>query len=65
MREFRARLLGLLADRGMTQIELCRRSGVARSTLGNYAAGRVQPTLRQLRLIREALGCTWEELLGE
>ena len=63
--DFGTRLLALLSSRGMSQIDLCRRAGIARSTVGNYATGKAQPTLTTLRLMREALGCTWEELLGE
>lgn len=61
---FAANLRRVMAERGMTQAELCRRTGIGRATIWNWRNGDAQPTLGALRVLHAALGCTWDELLG-
>lgn len=55
----------LLDERGMTQVMLAARAGIGKTTITNYINGYSGATLHKLRRIKAALGCTWEELLGE
>lgn len=63
--EFAKRLMSLAFERGMTMAELSRASGVHKNTLDGYVNQAHDPTLPKLHAIRDALGCAWEELLGE
>jgi transcriptional regulator with XRE-family HTH domain len=38
---------------------------VTQATISNYTMGINGPTVATLRRIKEAIGCTWEELLDE
>lgn len=48
-----------------TARELAVRSGICVNTINNYLYGSHEPTLRKLRKLRDAFGCTWDELLGD
>lgn len=61
---FTSRLLSLAAKEGMTIRALARVSGVSANTIGNYINGHSAPTLPRLRKLKDALDCTWDELLG-
>lgn len=58
-------ILHLLWRNGWTVRELAVRSGVHANTINNYLRGNNEPTLRRLRRLRDAFGCTWDELLGD
>lgn len=62
-REFGARLAALMRDRGMTIMGLARASGVGYTTVRSYVREGRMPNLYTLVLIRDALGCAWDELL--
>lgn len=51
-------------QRGLTQQQLAKLSGVPRSTLANLEAGGANPTLAVLANLSGALGLSLEELLG-
>jgi transcriptional regulator with XRE-family HTH domain len=51
----------LRAERGLSQIDLCRRSGLSSSRVSRYESGRTEPTLRTAGRILEALGATWTD----
>ena len=55
----------LRTRRGMTQAELAKHLGVERATVTNYENGQRRIPVSLLPQLREALGCTWEELFGE
>lgn len=58
-------ILRMLARNGWTREELAVRAGISKSTLGGYLTTDHEPTLKRLRKIRDALGCSWDELLEE
>lgn len=49
----------------MTQQELADKIGINRVALCHYELGRRRVPVSMLPQIRDALGCTWEELFGE
>ncbi len=51
--------------RGWTTTELATRSGIHKNTLNNYIHHGNEPAIRNLRKLRDALGCTWDDLLEE
>jgi transcriptional regulator with XRE-family HTH domain len=55
----------LLADRGESQTSFAKRIGVHQSQVSNWVRGANSPTLQTLRKVKAALGCTWDELLGD
>lgn len=63
--EFGLRLHGLITRRYKTVKDFAKRSGIHYSSLEGYVNGRHEPSLGKLVAIREALGCTWDEMLGE
>lgn len=58
-------ILRMLAERGWTRDDLAAKSGVSKSTIGCYLTTDHEPTLKRLRKIHDALGCSWDELLEE
>ena len=58
-------LCRLMAERGWTQARMGIEAGMPQSTVSAIARGTRTPTLATLRKIRAALGCSWDELLGE
>ena len=50
-------------ERGMTQEYLSARCGKPKCWVSNYETGRRGPTVVNLELLREALDCSWEDLL--
>ena len=61
---FGERLRGLIKNGGLTQVTFAEKIGVRQSQVSGWIQGRHGPTLATLRRIRDALGCTWDELLG-
>lgn len=59
------RLKQLRREKGMTQDELSRASGVSRITIARAEATGKIATLRVVKLLSAALGCPVEELIGE
>lgn len=62
--EFSVRLHAMRTARGMSQLELGTAAGISQRAVYDYERGSRFPTLRSLLGIRDAFGCTWEELLG-
>ncbi len=54
-----------LAQRNMSARKLAGLAEINETMIYNYASGRAHPSIETLRVIRETLGCSWEELLGE
>jgi len=50
---------------GITQTRLALISGVAREQINKYERGKIKPDLKTLLMIRDALGCTLDELVAE
>ena len=55
----------LLYERDMSVKQFSRASGINNQSVYDYLRGRHEPNCPMLRRIRETLGCTWEELLGD
>ena len=55
----------LLSDRGLTQADLCRITGIQTSLMSEYANGRKSPALSNAFLISRALNVTLDILVGK
>lgn len=55
----------LLADKGMTQKELAKKTNMSIATISNYVAGKGNPTFTSIYAICEAIGCEMDELVGQ
>lgn len=62
---FGRRLQALIDERGVTKRWLAQRCGMSYNTVTYMTHGRRFPTLWSLDRLREALGCTWEELMSD
>jgi transcriptional regulator with XRE-family HTH domain len=63
--EFSRRLRSAMSKRGMSSKVLSQETGLAKTTVDYYVSGKRVPTSSSLARIRNVLGCSWEELLGE
>lgn len=63
--QFAARLRRILTRRDRTAAWLDRRCGFSCANASHWLAMRHSPTLAKLRKVKEVLGCSWDELLGE
>lgn len=54
----------LLAEKGMSQSELSRRSGIGTSAINTYLRDGVVPSFTKAIAIADALECTLDELAG-
>lgn len=61
---FHIRLQRLMLDRGITQAELARRVGVGRTCMHYWYWGMREPSIGALKIMRRALRCEWDDLLG-
>ena len=59
------RIRELRKEAGMTQEELAAAVGVSLPSISHYETGRRRIPVSLLPEIRDALGCTWDELFGE
>ena len=62
--DFPQRLTALLAERGMTQLELTARIGVTRAAMSRYVSGEREPRLVTLVRIAEELEVNVDELIS-
>lgn len=60
---FKENLKNLLKERNITQAELSRKLNVDRSSITNYIKGNREPNLEQLEKIKNALACSYDDLL--
>lgn len=63
-RQFGARIAELRKTRGMTQVQLAERLDVAQQQLASYEVGRRRVPLSLVPALAEALGTSFDELLG-
>jgi transcriptional regulator with XRE-family HTH domain len=61
---FGRRLKQLRAQHGLTQLQLAKRLGVARSTVATYEAGEREPCLDAIQRVAAAFGTSTDYLLG-
>lgn len=59
------RIRELRRDKLLTQQQLADAIGIKRTTLCHYETGRCRVPVSLLPEIRDALGCTWEELFDD
>jgi len=67
MANFATNLARIMADRGISQVDLAAKSGVIRQLIGNYLRESRHakfPSLPNLLKLAKALNCTLEELTG-
>jgi transcriptional regulator with XRE-family HTH domain len=62
--EFSERLKAVAKARGVSMAKLAKDSGISRSALSNFTAGTRRPSYKVMVKLRNALGCSWDELLG-
>jgi len=62
--EFAERLSSVLAERGITQLELAALVGVTRAAMSRYVSGEREPRFTTLLRIAEVLDVHVDELLG-
>lgn len=62
--EFGKRLRVLRRRQGLLQGEFAEKCGLSDNAVRSYEQGVRYPTLWSLKKMRQALGCTWDELLG-
>ncbi len=62
--QFHERLSKLMKERGLTQAQLCKLSGIATSAMSHYVRGETEPSFTKAILIANALGCSVDELAG-
>lgn len=65
MRTFAQNLREIRAVLGMSQEELAKRSGLKASAISHFETGRREPSLANLRRIRNALGASYDALLKD
>ena len=58
------RLRRWLRENGVSQAELARRAGLDRKVVSALASGRRDGNLATWRRIRQALGCSFDDILG-
>lgn len=65
MNDFKTILSCLLADKHLTQADLCRKTGIPTSLMSNYVKGSKSPALSNAILIAEALHVSLDVLSGK
>lgn len=65
MTDAASRIRAARAAAGLTQAEAATRAGMARTNWLRLEQRTHDPRLSTLRRVRDALGCSWEALLGE
>lgn len=63
--EFNERLKSLREERGLTQFQLSKKSGIAKRTIQNYESGAYRPRFDAAEKLASALEIPTSELLGE
>lgn len=64
MGEFRERLVQMMEERGMRQVDLMNKTGIERSIISAYVRGRYTPRDDRLQLLAKALNCDAMWLAG-
>lgn len=65
LKRFGENLKKILQDNGMSQKEFASAVGTTECAVSRYVNGLRGPSLSTLVKIRDVLGCSWEELMGE
>ncbi len=65
MKEFHQRLKEVLKEKGISQTELCIRTGIPKSAMSQYISGSFRPKQERTHAIARALGVSEEWLRGQ
>ena len=65
MRPFSDNVKSLMLQKGISQTDLCLRTGIGKSNLSEYLSDKYFPKPNKLKLIAEALGVTTVDLMGK
>lgn len=63
-KEIQTKLRACREAKGWTQFELSLKSGIPAAAISFYECGERGPSIYNLRRLKKALHCTWDELLG-
>ena len=63
--KFGLRLYRTIKRHNLTARQVAERSGIAKQYVSYICNGQRSPTLTILIKLKEAIGCEWEELLGD
>jgi len=61
---FQIRLQKALDERGLSQADLCRMTGLTTAGVSKYLTGQTKPTLEKAQIIAESLDMSLDELTG-
>ena len=61
---FQIRLQQILDEKGLSQADLCRMTGLTSAGMSKYFTGQTKPTLEKALLIAESLSMSLDELTG-
>lgn len=64
MKEFSQQLKKIMKARGISQVELCERTGIPKSAMSQYISGTFKPKQERTYLLAKALDTTPEYLMG-
>lgn len=64
MGSFSTRLKRLMKRAGLSKKRLAEKTELSLSSIDNLTRGKFEPRFSTLHLLRDALGCTWDELMG-
>ncbi len=62
--EFKNRISELLKEKGMSQADICRLTGISTALMSNYVKGKASPSLSNAVAIADALNVSLDELAG-
>ena len=65
MSQFSDNVKSLMLEKGISQTDLCPRTGIGKSNLCEYLSDKYFPKPNKLKLIAEALGVTTVDLMGK
>ena len=65
MSQFSDNVKSLMLEKGISQTDLCLRTGIGKSNLSEYLSDKYFPKPNKLKLIAEALGVTTVDLMGK
>ena len=64
-RDIGANIKRLRRERGWTQADLARESGLSIDTVRSYEGGRTSPSVVSLAALKRALRCSSDEIIGD
>ena len=65
MNDFSTTLKKLISDANMTQKDFAKKSGMTEAAISRYVNGTRMPNMDALLRMKTALGCNWEDIMGE